>query len=72
LQAGSAATVVASALPLQPVRTSWTQGQLFAVRGDAPDHASGSFAATTPPTSIPAATAPLNGLFAPVSGSRSQ
>lgn len=72
LQPGSAATVVASASPVQPVRPSWTQGQLFAVRGDAERHASGSFASAAPPTSIRASSAPLNGLFAPVSGSRSQ
>lgn len=72
LQSGGAATVVASASPVQPVRTSWTQGQLFAVRGDAVADASGSFAAAAPPTSIPASTTPLNGLFAPVSGSRPQ
>lgn len=72
LQARSAATVVASASPVQPVRSSWTQGQLFAVRGDAPADASGSFAAAAPPTSIRASSAPLNGLFAPVSGTRPQ
>lgn len=72
LQAGSAATVAASASPVQPVRLSWAQGQLFAVRGDAAADASGSFAAAAPPTSIPASSAPLNGLFAPVSGSRRQ
>lgn len=72
LQAGSAATVVASASPVQPARLSWTQGQLFAVRGDAPDGASGSFAAAAPPTSIHALSAPQSGLFAPVSGSRPQ
>ena len=72
LQTGSAATVVASASPVQPVRPSWTQGQLFAVRGDAPADASGSFAAAAPPTSIPASSVPLNGLFAPVSGIRPQ
>jgi membrane-bound lytic murein transglycosylase B len=72
LQPGSAAAVVASATPVQPVRPSWTQGQLFAVRGGAPDDASGSFAATAPPTSIPSSSRPLNGLFAPVSGSRPQ
>ena len=72
LQPGSAATVVASASPLQPVRISWTQSQLFAVRGDAAADASGSFAAAAPPTSIPVLPAPLNGLFAPVSGSRPQ
>ena len=70
LQAGGTATVVASAPPVQPVRPSWTQSQLFAIRGDAAADASGSFAAAAQPTSIPAPTAPLNGLFAPVSGSR--
>lgn len=72
LEAGSAATVVASATPVQPVRPSWTQGQLFAARADAPAHASGSFAAAASSISIPASPAPLNGLFAPVSGSRPQ
>ncbi|MEQ1551717.1 lytic transglycosylase domain-containing protein [Sphingorhabdus sp.] len=72
LQTGSAATVVASASPVQPVRPSWTQSQLFAVRGDEPTDASGSFAAAAPPTSISTSSAPLNGLFAPVSGSRPQ
>ncbi|MCC6480132.1 MAG: lytic transglycosylase domain-containing protein [Sphingomonadaceae bacterium] len=70
LQSGGAATVVASASLVQPVRLSWTQGQLFAVRGNATADASGSFAAAAPPTSIPASPAPLNGLFVPVSGSR--
>ncbi len=72
LQPGSAATVVASTSSVQPVRLSWTQGQLFAVRGSEQADASGSFAAAAPPTSIPASSSPLNGLFAPVSGSRSQ
>lgn len=72
LQSGSAATVVASASPVQPVRLCWTQSQLFAVRRDAAAAASGSFAAAAPPTSIRASSAPLNGLFAPVSGSGSQ
>lgn len=72
LQSGGAATVVVRASPVQPVRISWTQGQLFAVRGDAAPDASGSSTAAAPPTSIPASPAPLNGLFAPVSGSRPQ
>lgn len=72
LQSGGAATVVASVSPVQPVRISWTKSQLFAVRGDAAADAFGSFAAVAPPTSIPAPSAPLNSLFAPVSGSRSQ
>lgn len=72
LQLGSAPTVVASASPVQPVRISWTQGQLFVVRGDAAADISGSFATAASPASIPASSTPLNGLFAPVSGSRSQ
>lgn len=72
LQAGSVATVIATASPLQPVRPSWTQGQLFAVRGDAAADASRSFAAAAPPVSISEQPSSLNGLFAPVSGSRSQ
>lgn len=72
LQPGSAATVVANASPVQLVHPPWTQGQLFAVRGDASADASGSFAAAAPPTTMPASSAPLNGLFAPVSGNRPQ
>lgn len=72
LQMGSAATAVSSAPFVQPVRISWTQGQLFAVRGDAAADAPGSYAAAAPPTSITTSSAPLNGLFAPVSGSRPQ
>ena len=72
LQSGSTSTIVASASPVQPVRVSWTQGQLFAVHSNAAADASGSFAAAAPPPSIPASPTPLNGLFAPVSGSRPQ
>lgn len=72
LQIGSAATVVASAAPVQPVRLSWTQSQLFAARSNGSDGASGSFAAAVSPRPLEAPTAPLNGLFAPVSGSGSQ
>jgi soluble lytic murein transglycosylase-like protein len=72
LQTRSASTAVASATPVQSARTSWTQSQLFVARGDAAAYASGSFAAAAPPNSIPPDAAPLNGLFAPVSGSRSQ
>ena len=72
LQSASAPTVVASASPVQPIRISWTQSQLFAVRTNA--------AIDTPIADIEEASAapplassrPLGGLFAPVSGSRSQ
>lgn len=72
LRSAGSVTVAADASSMQPLRPSWTQGQLFAVRGDTPASASGSFAAAAPPPSIPASSAPLNGLFASVSGSRSQ
>lgn len=72
LQSASTATVIASAAPLQPMRLSWTQSQLFAARSDSNDDTSGSFAAAAPsqPANMP--TVPLNGLFAPVLGSRPQ
>jgi hypothetical protein len=72
LQVDSAATVAASASPVQPVRLSWTQSQLFAARSESSDGASGSYAAAAPLQPIQAQNAPFNGLFAPVSGSGSQ
>jgi len=68
LQTAIVPTFVVNAVSVQPLRRSWTQSELFAVRSDGDDGASG----VAPPTSIPASSAPLNGLFAPVSGSRSQ
>lgn len=71
LQSANAPTVIAGASTTQLVRLSWTQSQLFAVRnGD--DGASGSFAPAAPSQPVIAPTRPLNGLFAPVSGSKSQ
>jgi hypothetical protein len=72
LQTASAPTVVVSTLPVQPVRLSWTQSQLFASRSDSSDGASGSFAPSAPPRPIEARAVPLDGLFAPVSGRGSQ
>jgi soluble lytic murein transglycosylase-like protein len=72
LQTASAPTVVASTLPVQPVRVSWAQSQLFASRSDSSDGASGSFAPPAPPRPVAEPPVPLNGLFAPVSGSGSQ
>lgn len=68
LQPGRSATVFASASPVQPVRRSWTQAELFAVRETAPADASGSSAAAAPPSSFPASQVQPGGLFAPVSG----
>ena len=72
LQSANAPTVIASASTTQPVRLYWTQSQLFAVRNDGDDSASGSFAPAAPSQPVIAPTRPLNGLFAPVSGSKSQ
>lgn len=69
LQSGRSAPAFASASPVQPVRRSWTQAELFAVREDAPADASGSFAAVAPPSSSPDSPVQSDGLFAPVSGS---
>lgn len=72
LQAGGGATIILTASPVQAVRRAWTQSQLFAVRAnagiDSPradiDEAS---------VALPLASSrPSGGLFAPVSGSRSQ
>lgn len=68
LQTGRSAIVVASASPVQPVRRSWTQAELFAVREDTRADASGSFAAAAPPPSNSAQPVQPDGLFAPVSG----
>lgn len=70
LQTASAPTVLASASAVQPVRLSWTQSQLFAVRSDGNVDASVSFAAAIPPQPAPAQNSPSHGLFARVSGSR--
>jgi soluble lytic murein transglycosylase-like protein len=72
LQTASAPTVVASASSMQPARTSWTQGQLFAARSndvEATPAANIDEVAAAPP---PASSRPPGDLFAPVSGSRSQ
>lgn len=71
MQTAGSPTAIANASPVQPVRTSWTQSLLFAVCGDAAADAPGSFAAA-PPNSTPNSNRSLNGLFAPVSGNRSQ
>jgi soluble lytic murein transglycosylase-like protein len=72
LQTASAATAVATASPVQPVRMSWTQSQLFAARSDRNDDASGSYVTTAPRRPLEAPNAPLSGLFAPVSGTGPQ
>lgn len=68
LQTGRSAPAFASAPPVQPVRRSWAQSELFAARRDASADASGSFAAAAPPPTFPTSAARPDGLFAPVSG----
>ena len=72
LQSASAPTALANASPVQSVRLSWTQSQLFAVRNSSSEDASGSFTAAAPRQPIPAQNAPLHGLFASVSGRQPQ
>lgn len=72
LQSGGAATVVVSAASLQSVRRAWTQSRLFAGRAnagiDSPRADIDEYSVALPLAS----SGPLGGLFAPVSGSRSQ
>ena len=72
LQTESAPIVLANASPMQPVRTSWTQGQLFAARTNAAEATLVANIDEGTAASPPASSRPLGGLFAPVSGSRSQ
>lgn len=70
LHSAGAPTVAAGAAAVHPVRTPWTQGQLFAARPGSSDGASGGFAAAAPTAPEAAPAAPIDGLFAPVSGAR--
>lgn len=72
LQPGSTAMTLDSASSVQPVRLSWTQGGLFAVRSDATEAAPVADVGDAAAASPPAPPRPLGGLFAPVSGSRPQ
>ena len=67
LRIGGAPTVVASASLVQPVRSSWTQGPLFVVRGNS-STAADVIPAVPLPAAEPALPVPANDLFAPVSG----
>ena len=72
LQTANASTVTASLSPVQPVRLSWTQSELFAPRSHAAEArpiTDIDEAAAAPP---PASSRPLGGLFATVSGGRVQ
>ena len=72
LQIGNVPTVAAGALFAQTGRKSWTQSQLFAARANSETDASDHSAPTVSRGSTPARSAPLDGLFVPVSLSRPQ
>ena len=72
LQSGTAATMLATAAPMQPARASWTQSELFAARGATEIDAPESPAARPDPAPTSPTIRPRNGLFAAVSASRSQ
>jgi SLT domain-containing protein len=72
LQSGNAPNVVVNAAPVQFARSNWTQSELFAVRADVVPEvpvADVDKASRVPPLASPRQR---EGLFAPVSGSRSQ
>jgi Transglycosylase SLT domain len=72
LRSGSMPNAIASALPAPRARSNWTQSELFVVRAhvvpDMPD-AQADKASPVPPLASPRQP---DGLFAPVSGGRSQ
>lgn len=67
-----AVSAAADATPKSPPRPSWTQGALFAVRSDATESTDAVAQSATPSPQRAASPAPLNGLFAPVSGRSTQ
>ena len=72
LQSGSALNVIASATPVPPIRTNWTQSDLFALRADVvPDLPDAEVEKASPTRPLASPRQP-DGLFAPVSGGRSQ
>lgn len=66
------ASTTAAAPTTQPPRLSWTQASLFAVRPPLNEDAVSVTQSTTQSSPRAAPPAPLNGLFAPVSGRLSQ
>lgn len=72
LQSGSPPNVIASAAPMEPVRTNWTQSGLFAARADVVPEvpaADVDKASRVPPLASPRQP---DGLFAAISAGRSQ
>lgn len=65
-------SAAADAAPMSPPRLPWTQGSLFAVRSAATENTDAVAPSATPSPPRAASPAPLNGLFAPVSGRSTQ
>jgi hypothetical protein len=72
LQSGSAPSVAGSAILVQSARKSGTKGQLFSAHANPVAEASADYTAAARPSPLVARSDPHNGLFASVSGSRSQ
>lgn len=72
LQSGSAPNVVVNAASLQPARSNWTQSELFAVRADVVSDLPDADVDKVMPVPPRASPRQPDGLFARVSGSRSQ
>lgn len=67
-----AVSTAADAAPMSPPRQFWTQGSLFAERSAATEQSDAVAQSATPSPQRAASPAPLNGLFAPVSGRSTQ
>lgn len=72
LQSGNAQTILASASPVQRVRASWTQSQLFAARSDPNQNSPGEVVPDAPSQSQQQPILPSNGLFVTVSRDQPQ
>ena len=68
LRVGGAPTVVSRASIVQPVRSNWTEGQLFIARGNRATGASRDVADNASPAADSVTLTPANDLFAPISG----
>jgi hypothetical protein len=65
-------STIAAAPAIQSPRPSWTQASLFAVRSPSAEDTDSVAQSATPTLARVAPLAPLNGLFAPISGRSSQ
>lgn len=72
LQPGGNRALTAAAQVVQPVRLSWAQSRLFVSRATGTGNPSGDFAPASSPQALASPDSRPDGLFVPVSGSRSQ